>query len=43
LDPVRNVGRKWRDAFTGYELGQEVLAHATHEQVVLAPPHPNGR
>ena len=30
----RDVGGKWRDAFTGYEVGQEVLAQATHEEVV---------
>lgn len=27
----RDVGGKWRDASTGYEVGQEVLVQATHD------------
>ena len=30
----RGVGGKWRDASTGYTLGQEALAQATHDEVV---------
>jgi len=30
----RDVGGKWRDASTGYEVGQEMLAQATHDEVV---------
>ena len=30
----RDVGGKWRDASTGYEVRQEVLAQATHDEVV---------
>jgi integrase len=30
----RDAGGKWRDASTGYEVGQEALAQATHDEVV---------
>ena len=30
----RDVGGKWRDASTGYAVGQEALAQATHDEVV---------